>query len=562
VFAKLVRPGSASGDAQSSKVSEFIKDIVVEVDLDKLFPSSTISPLFGNGEGNILYLRYDPMAMASMAKIHREVSNTTTIFRYCHYDIGILSKDVYLAVPGGAPRLTYMGTPGIGKSFTLNFYALILIASGESFTTYREADQLYTLFNNDGSSATFEVPSPRFVDFAKRVKPHNMLVLVDPSPNQKPHNFELFHGLVMASGTKNMMYAPVKYETSTIHHVLRVPYQRQLAYIIHREVELRLGAHPYARELLKHLVDMVPPSLVVGPSISRALEIVDDVREKIESAEKSLALRDVVDVGTGTGSLTDTQMKEIVCLSYKTKLHTFFECVVSDASEMLASRDFLWHIFIYPGNPLDGMEYYHDLAASCVVVESNRLSVTSQYHGSKRCSIGLSPGSLLARLVLRQHLSRVKLPEYEGARVLKIIFGDDVPSLPGSLFDSLTAGVSADKRACLSQSLIGLGTERALLDSDARCASLRPPRLPRRRFAHPRGRRRPRCRPHGQAAVVKDADACVSMLQSLIEDLIDVIEEKYDETETDAQRPYCGLRNVGYPNPYDDDPSCVSGNAH
>jgi hypothetical protein len=54
---------------------------------------------------------------------------------------------------------------------------------------------------------------------------------------------------------------------------------------------------------------------------------------------------------------------------------------------------------------------------------------------------------------------------------------------------------------------------------------------------------------HELAANIEDADVYVATFQSLVDDLLDVIEEKYDATLTNAQRPYCGLKSVGYPNP-------------
>jgi hypothetical protein len=391
VFTALMKPKSESGGAQSSNVSEFIKDLVLKVDLDKLFPSTNISLLFGvNSKGNILYLRCDPMTVASLVKIHGEVSSTDVLLQYCLRERGLLSRAAFMAAPMMSPRLVFTGTPGIGKSFCLNLFALILIACGEPFASYREADRLISVHCKDGC-VTFQYPTHmEFVRYAEEVKPENMLMLMDSSQCQEePHNFETFSGLVMVSNTTQLRFAPVKPGTSTVYYVMQVPSQRQLNYIIDREIELRLearlGAQPYARDLLKHLVQMIPPSLVVGPSISRTLMIVDGALDQLEAAYRALN----ADRGS-IFTLPDAQIKDVICSAYKSRLTEFISDVIDTAASEVESTDFDWEaVFARLNIPLvyDKIKNYRKFTASCVVIERNPLV----YDRPEQCIAGIRP---------------------------------------------------------------------------------------------------------------------------------------------------------------------------
>jgi hypothetical protein len=208
---------------------------------------------------------------------------------------------------------------------------------------------------------------------------------------------------------------------------MRVPYQRQLLYIINREIELRLGADSYEGKLLKHLMDMVPPSLLMGPSIKLIVQIVDDVQAVIQ---KKLVSQ--------TTNLTQLELKEIVCSTYKTSLSNHITTVLGEAAS-----DFDWERALAPSYApprVGSLQYSREFAASCLLVEYNPIDYTDPKYGR----MNYLCGSLLSRYVLRKVLSRTELKKKP--RLAAVIYDERTPSVSGFLFECLVAnGVPAER---------------------------------------------------------------------------------------------------------------------
>jgi hypothetical protein len=257
-----------------------------------------------------------------------------------------------------------------------------------------------------------------------------MLVLMDPAQNQHPHDFEGFHGLVLASSSNPLRAAKIKPETDTAYYVMRVPYQRQLLYIINREIELRLGADSYEGKLLKHLMEMVPPSLFMGPSIRLIVKIVGDIQKKLG------------------GQKSDLELKEIVFSIYKTNLSNQINLVLREAEYKVISN-FDWELALAPPflPPQVGLlKNPHVFAASCLLIEYNPIDYTAPEYGY----INYLCGSLLARLVIRMVLSRKELRKK--SHLLAVISDERIPTVSGLLFECLVAyGVLAERHARQSQ---------------------------------------------------------------------------------------------------------------
>jgi hypothetical protein len=237
--------------------------------------------------------------------------------------------------------------------------------------------------------------------------------------------------------------------------------------------------------------------------------IVDGALDQLEAAYRALNADKALNADRGSiFTLPDAQIKDVICSAYKSRLTEFISDVIDTAASEVEPTDFDWEaVFALPNEPLvyDKIKNYRKFTASCVVIERSH----PDYDRPEQCIVSLSPGSLLARLVLRKHLSRVELNQK--GQILKIISGESSEDLLMLMRPPEDMATEASEKA---------------LD-DSPCAII----------------------DHELAADIEDADVYVAKFQSLVDDLLDVIEEKYDATLTDAQRPYCGLKSVGYPNP-------------
>jgi hypothetical protein len=141
-------------------------DAIVTVDLDKLFPED-VGPFFGNGGSNKLYFRFDKSTIGHVAMAHLQGVEDTVqrrsldplfandptrggivleigVYPLIHnlFDIEDMGK---LPLMVGC-RLIIFGSPSIGKSYEMNLYAIMHIAAKLPFATYREADQILSIF--------------------------------------------------------------------------------------------------------------------------------------------------------------------------------------------------------------------------------------------------------------------------------------------------------------------------------------------------------------------------------------------------------------------------------
>jgi hypothetical protein len=356
------------------------------------------------------------------------------------------------------------GYPGIGKSFMMNLFALLLTAIEVPFATYREDEQLYSVFDPSGSVDAYQLPQCEFAQFAVCMQEHGQkkMLLVDPSQTKSYYDLNTIDGVVMASSTNPQRVSTGKDNDSRSYYIMRLPSMHQLEYVTKEEISSlvnTLSVSPrvisFVSDQLAALMQVLPPFLVVGPSIRRSVEVANET-------VKSLYISDL------SSESSATEVRKLLCRAYHSALVAEMKELAKKTVELSFKGTHGLFEFIGPDIDADNkaMQKKLDSPSSVILTSaktegpSSRLfaefppeNVTSS---TRYPEYSLLPASALALLLLLSMRSQCKGNQVQ--RLSSIIQGA-APAVVGFLFEHIVSSsvtnttISRDSRLAVSLAL-------------------------------------------------------------------------------------------------------------
>jgi hypothetical protein len=271
------------------------ENAVVTVDLDKLFPQA-VGRFFGYGGSNLLYFRFDKSTIGHVAAAQSEGSGAED-GKYPLID-GLLDIEQLGDIPFCiSDQLNISGISGIGKSFHMNLFAIMHIAAKVPFATYREADELFSIFNGDGSSMAFYVVPDDLRMICRSIADRGITLLIDLTTEDDFLYFHEHEGCIVTASSSRPGHA---YPYDAKSSIMRVPTENQLMHIVRQELPSIMPRH---HKMFAEIIEQIPLLPFTGASIRAALQVCEKVAAFLRRVPPD-----------------DPQLRQTMCDSYRTRL--------------------------------------------------------------------------------------------------------------------------------------------------------------------------------------------------------------------------------------------------